>query len=79
MMTVPSSAGNPASPQSWINQSSSPTTPSAASQGVAQLIPQPIAHEMSGDSVQTEAYGMMGDPTRSRVYEMVGDAPRSWI
>ncbi|PNP51113.1 hypothetical protein FNYG_15918 [Fusarium nygamai] len=79
MMTVPSSAGNPASPQSWMNQSSSPTTPSTASQGVAQLIPQPIAYEMSGDSVQTETHGMMGDPTRSRVYEMVGDAPHSWI
>ncbi|KAJ9419481.1 hypothetical protein QL093DRAFT_2591084 [Fusarium oxysporum] len=79
MMTVPSSAGNSASPQGWMNQPGLPGAQSAASQGIPPLIPQAVPYEMSGDSVQTETHGIHGDRRRSRVYEMVGDAPHSWI
>jgi predicted lipid-binding transport protein (Tim44 family) len=79
MMTSPSSAGNSASPQGWMNQPGSPGAQSTTSQGIPQFIPQAVPYEMSGDSVQTEAHGIHGDPRRSRVYEMVGDAPHSWI
>ncbi|KAH7489282.1 hypothetical protein HZ326_22996 [Fusarium oxysporum f. sp. albedinis] len=79
MITVPIYAGDSASPQGWMNESGSPGAQSSASQGVSQLIPQPVPYEMSGDSLQTEGHSIMRDPTRSQVYEMVGDSPHSWI
>jgi hypothetical protein len=79
MITVPIFAGDSASPQGWMNESGSPGAQSSASQGVSQLIPQPVPYEMSGDSLQTEGHSIMRDPTRSQVYEMVGDSPHSWI
>ncbi|SPJ88703.1 uncharacterized protein FTOL_12597 [Fusarium torulosum] len=78
-MTVPSSVGNPASPQGWMDQPGSPSIQRAASQEAPQTMPQQIPYEMSGDSLQPQAYEMIGDSTRPRVYEMVGDSTRPWV
>lgn len=79
MMTVPSSASNPASPQGWMNQPVSPSVQSAASQGVPQPIPQHVAHEMSGGPVQPQVYEMIGDSAHPRFYEMIGDSAHPQI